>query len=557
MTQLDLFDLLTGNPQLEATSMPFSIETKKINSLKRGINYRVVDPEVIAKKMMDRIGCLYLHAIKPLKPYSTYSEYLAYLTKRVYTTYFADKVLEYHKLENELVLKDLSSLLSDDHVTVELSKLTGIHQGMVEGKALDVRLTSNQDNMSVYLITGTTQITSKRHFQQRYFRRLGQDSTRTIVSIHVLAELLLEKEMRYYYDQASNVESIKEWHLEQFVKDNCVHIPETIIVEHKAIYELLSEYAQDNGYGLRSSQRSSNAPQIASILAYYNRIHPAGLKVTYSPSKGEQSGAYRNTNYGQLMRRFVSNIIPRIHDVLYHVREVVGSSKDYAASYVQKKNIPEKTLNKMANSTLLSFFESVEYDEMVDLSLVDSFEREITDYIKTFKLLVPKQAAFKVRRLGKHRAGGLFFPVFNTLCIDVSHPSSFIHEFWHMIDYYFLDNQEEFDGNRLSNAKDFKSVIAKYKEVVEGSIKALPSDHAIRTRFYGTTKFNKDYYFDSGEIFARAAEIYFREQLNGKSSLVKSEDSYFLPNDAQLNEIIATYFSILLKKGEPDEITAA
>lgn len=110
-------------------------------------------------------------------------------------------------------------------------------------------------------------------------------------------------------------------------------------------------------------------------------------------------------------------------------------TRNVATAYMPKRNIPETVLNAMKNTGFLHYFEYVEFDEDVDLLSVNAIEKESIAMNKAyFSGSVFPDVKICFRKLGKHRASGIYYPFLNTLCVDIRSPSSFIHEYFHMID---------------------------------------------------------------------------------------------------------------------------
>lgn len=68
--------------------------------------------------------------------------------------------------------------------------------------------------------------------------------------------------------------------------------------------------------------------------------------------------------------------------------------------------------------------------------MFDRFEKESLEFIARIGKF-PDGNRFKVRKLGNHKALGLYYPEAKVLVVDVDSPSSFIHEYGHLLDYKF------------------------------------------------------------------------------------------------------------------------
>ncbi len=549
MNQLSIFDF-AYEAEVARTIIKKSTPLKTLKREKKLNIKRMEDT------LMSELGTLYIHNIKNLKEYDGPHAYYSYLLKRINTTFFAPIIENINDENKDEKFKQLSNILSDDTVKFEFSTIVGRYKSMVRGYPIEIKIISSEREMT--LITGSKETRKNRHRVRRYFPQFGQESNRMTCHINkVFAEFLLEKEIRNYFLKEDNLSSYKSIIKRYFER------PETILCTEATLNNaILSDHLHElsvlTGKELDKIKPSHTTAIESSIKAYYGLFDVSGLGVLYSdPTYKDINGHNRNHFYDSLMYEFIENTISRVREVKYHVKQLRTSSKDYAATYQQKKNIPLKVMDRMKSSILLEYFTNVEYDESVDLNAITQFEEEIRSFINVFDIPVPSNASFKVRRLGKYKAAGLFFPAFNTLAVDVNNPHAFIHEFWHMIDYYMLDNKDEFLGLRLSSRKDFLPIVKAYKKVVENEMLLLDDNNPIRTRHNGKTKYNKDYFFDNTEIFARCAEIYFKEALDGSSSLVNDNESIYYPAEEKLNEKIKNYFDELLRGEDNEKIKAA
>lgn len=140
-------------------------------------------------------------------------------------------------------------------------------------------------------------------------------------------------------------------------------------------------------------------------------------------------------------------------------------------------------------------------------------------------------------RLGKHKASGLYYPSLHTLCVDIRCPSSFVHEYFHMIDDQLGDLSLEVAFNRIT---------VLYKEAFLRHMERL--DESIKGTLNGKSKYNLQYFFRRAEIFARCGEIYFNRILKVKSSLLEPTLTYAYPESEELNRLIEKYYKQLLNE---------
>jgi len=226
---------------------------------------------------------------------------------------------------------------------------------------------------------------------------------------------------------------------------------------------------------------------------------------------------------------------------------------DYAASFETKKNIPLKVQECMKKSKFNNYFGYVEFDELVDLKKIGQIEEEFIAFTNMFDLKKHSDHSIRFRRLGKHRAGGLYFPYQRALCVDISSPSSMIHEYFHLIDY----TAEMKENSCLSKQFKFFPIISKYTEVLDEIVSNLKPEHSFKSKWEGTTKFNRSYFLDPAEIFARCGEIYIKHILEIDNSLVGADRPYVYPTDNnELLKLIEVYYSSIINKKESITKTA-
>lgn len=191
------------------------------------------------------------------------------------------------------------------------------------------------------------------------------------------------------------------------------------------------------------------------------------------------------------------------------------TNSECARAFETKKNIPQKVLDTMSSTKLLSDFSYVEIDEETDLSKYISIEKEwdlVKGTLNLEEYLKDTKPELRFKKLGKHKALGLYYPTLQCICVDTSSVLSFMHEFAHFIDYTSRDTQ-------LSLKLDFYPIIKIYKELYNRFIINNP-DHESTDYL----KRKKGYYQTPTEIFARCLEIYLVNKGVRTSFLREEED---------------------------------
>ena len=210
-----------------------------------------------------------------------------------------------------------------------------------------------------------------------------------------------------------------------------------------------------------------------------------------------------------------------IHEVerreVEEIKKEMREQKEHARSFETKRNIPMKILKIMKESVLNERFGYIEYDELCDTEKIGIVNAQlmsfINEYFPDFDL---KSVSLRFRRLGNHKASGLYYPFYKCICVDIKQPSSFVHEFGHMLDYL--------NGN-LSDcmrSEAFAGLCSLYKGLIDEKLKREENARFAEI-FAGKSKYNKDYYTDEREVFARCFEMYIYTKLGPNLRLVGAE----------------------------------
>lgn len=209
---------------------------------------------------------------------------------------------------------------------------------------------------------------------------------------------------------------------------------------------------------------------------------------------------------------------------------------DYARSYMTKKNIPKKIQESMKKSSFNQHFGFVEFDEQCDLEKINIIENQFEELSSIFGQGKLENYEIRFRRLGNHKAAGLYYPTENCMCVDIDSPSSLCHEYWHLLDYRY---------KRISNRYSFQHILSEYKILVESKVYNSPKLISI---WEGKSKYNSSYYLEPTEIFARCGEIYISKVLNLSNSLTKITYNEFYPNNESFCKLLDEFYSNLIKE---------
>lgn len=216
-----------------------------------------------------------------------------------------------------------------------------------------------------------------------------------------------------------------------------------------------------------------------------------------------------------------------------------SEQKSAARVFQTKKNIPEKYLNVMRSSVLNNTFGYVELDEDCDLVSFRIIEKE---FLALQNLCFGneqtyKNVAIRFRKLGRHRAAGLYFPSLLCLCVDIRYPSSFGHEHLHMVDY---------ERGELSKGYAFLEIRERYEELLTKAVEKLLDDDPVKKKMKGRGMYNMAYYLRPTEIFARCGEMYFTCIHKVQNSLMQPSYGIEYPvEDKILKDMIEDYYSTI------------
>lgn len=319
---------------------------------------------------------------------------------------------------------------------------------------------------------------------------------------------------------------------------NCIYMLAANGTDCSVINEYLSTHMKEQRSGLSNQEKE----QVEGVLI---RQEPVPLSCLFAMTKLKKKGGEfptfkPNRRMIDALGHIFFEALQLYQDISYentYRRDILSKS---APPYITKKNIPLKTLKAMEESKFNQFFGYVEFDEAMDLSSAATIEKEFELVNRTYFFGVTfKNVILRFRKLGRHRAGGLYYFRLNTLCVDLRSPDSYIHEYFHMLDDQLMD---------LSLQPDFFKVVDVYRAAFTDNMMQLPSEEVSVLK--GNGKYNRNYYFRRAEIFARCGEIYLKRMLHVESSLLKQLDGNEIeyPDCERLNKEIEAYYKRLFEK---------
>ena len=223
---------------------------------------------------------------------------------------------------------------------------------------------------------------------------------------------------------------------------------------------------------------------------------------------------------------------------------------EHACSYQSKKNVTQKVAGEMEKSIFNQYFGFVEFDDETDVEKVQQIAEEFRAIKDRYLSGIDSSLnTLRFRKLGHHKASGLYYPFLKCMCVDFRQPSSFLHEYGHLIDYTYGD---------LSEKCDFQAIYTSYCCYLDAQIRG---DEKIKKQMASGSKYNASYYKQPTEVFARCFELYMSCCIKVNSSLVPLPESFqksVYPMDAAFLSMVENYFDKLLeeKAGVADESVA-
>lgn len=340
-----------------------------------------------------------------------------------------------------------------------------------------------------------------------------------------------KKTLKYLYSIPTSVDSKKILDLELVY--GCLKMLDSVYEEvvNKQEFYLSKEFKKISLFNVNYSQK-----YIKEILQFAAKTNLTLYPIRYS---NEELDTYKKTI------EFIIDIIVVMKDIDCNIaltnKYNLDANSECARAFETKKNIPDKVLRVMNTTKFLNDFSYIEIDEETDLSKFRSIEREWLKVKKALNLsefLDDIKPELRFRKLGKHRALGLYYPGLRCICVDTSSPSSFIHEMGHFIDY---TNK----GGQLSLELEFFPLISEYKIAYKNYISKNINDENIS---YLIRKEN--YFFTPTEIFARLLEVYLIDK-GVKTSFLKERLQLTINNgypsiNSFFMKLIRNYFDKLI-----------
>lgn len=209
----------------------------------------------------------------------------------------------------------------------------------------------------------------------------------------------------------------------------------------------------------------------------------------------------------------------------------------HAKSFQTKKNIPQKCIRAMSRSGFNNYFGYVEFDEECDLPLMEELYKEYRAFAEELELGEYPEVSLRFRKLGNHKASGLYYYILKCLCVDVRSPGSMVHEVGHMIDYHL---------GHISIQYSYQEIYELYEKLLRDYVTTAKDTEVAVLK--GKSKYNLDYYLQPTEVFARCFEMYVIRIRGIDNSLCRPNAGFAYPENERLMELIKDFYDGIFKK---------
>ena len=160
-----------------------------------------------------------------------------------------------------------------------------------------------------------------------------------------------------------------------------------------------------------------------------------------------------------------------------------------------------KCQKAIISSSFNHYFGYVELDDECDLEKFFVIEQQfqaLSSYLFHGKKY--EEVSIRFRKLGRHRAIGLYYPYIKCLVVDVRNTDSLSHEYFHMLD---------FENGRVSSNYEFLKVRECYQECFMQSLEESQYDNLCKVlvpNHYKSITIKKSYYkvTDLGKLFIKS-----------------------------------------------------
>lgn len=386
---------------------------------------------------------------------------------------------------------------------------------------------------TMYGIAKGAKVSKKRHNQELYFPKYGRSSTCLVVDLPIiLAEAFVINT------------------LEQFILKNTDHyrfaLMQTLFIQcfNPLTKELWIPYKDEIFFkDLKQAFEEAGLMEDAVVIRDLGGSHRSMKEAFYL--RKDEKGQIDHLKNSFVLFSAIPELLRQVGQIENKTDRLLQQRSDYAKSFQTKKHINKQTLEIMNNNKFLQFYGYVELDNEVDLKLFHQLEKELMEFQKFVPMIRMADHSFRVKKLGHHKAAGLYYSEPNcSTIIDIHTPSSFAHEWAHQIDFTFLG-----ENRMLSEDFRFRRLAEKYEKEVNRLVNELPDVDPFKQKWNGKTKYNSTYFLLPTEIFARSFELYLYHHKGLRSSFIKpTYDDVMYPSDSGYLKEVARYFDQLMSK---------
>lgn len=344
----------------------------------------------------------------------------------------------------------------------------------------------------------------------------------------------------------------KPWRLTHFKGDYHTIYDYTSFIAEVYLDHCLNYFAQQNAELMRylvakdcvtvhKNRVEAKLPIDTDFAADMKKTVQHYWRENYAVHYTHSTNVYRDIFYGRIHNDFSKWFV--CQEIIHHLqyvkvkKRVEEERSTYARVFETKKNILKKTLAVMKDNAFLNFYGYVELDNSTDLEYFYTLEKHLMDFHNHFTIPEARDHSLRVKKLGKHKADGLYFPGEKATIFAIDHPESFAHELAHQIDYTHGEN-----GELLSEAASFRHIMDIYVDLVTTKIRKLSSGSPLKKRWFSRQKFNCEYYCQNTEVFARAFEIFlYHENIRNPLIDCRFTEKTLYPQDPYFISILRDY----------------
>jgi len=408
-------------------------------------------------------------------------------------------------------------------------------------------ITIADESLNEYRFYTTVDVKLSKKFRNISFRGTYDYNSYNIMDIYrIVAEFKIIKDMNNYI--TFNRRTVKEIIIDEFRYSS---IPEEW---NQVINDIL---AYCNKHDIEApnyniSQKRYSRFEIYKLKTLYNVFDGKNIfsdmnDLYVDPLSKKNKLQYINYKYEILGKLIFREMTRDNEDLEIEAYYEDSAESEYARVFETKKNINKEVENLMEASKFKSYFDFVEYDNETDKVKIKQIE---DDFIKVYDYLgldsiktYVGNRTIRFRKLGKHRALGLYWPGYNCVCIDLDGVSSTLHEILHMLDYTTLKR------GYLRDLDGFRAMSIRYVNEMDKQVSSMNDNDLFKTSYFSSNKYNRNYYRNRAEVFARCGEIYLRKVLKLDSNLLNLCDGPQYPcSDELLNMIDRFYGKYLFTK---------